>query len=400
MVARRHRRRPSASSRARRTRCAGSTSVGRSRSPRSWSVERPGSPAGPRRRRPGRCPRPRPARSPRRACRSVSSRPRGPLRPQIRWPARTASVACSGVGGDDQEATAGLAVATPVPWASSTCASRSRPKAKPTPRSSRSLPSTRARPSYRPPPQTSTGPSGVGGDQLEDHLRVEPDPPAEAEVELDAVEVDAVVAERLDKARSAATESGASASKSRPRRSRTAAGGPFRSARLVDLAADPVQGPEQAVAEVPLAPQPVDDLVARAAAGDDRDERPEEPVDAAVVGPSTGAGDLAASRRPGASRELFQARLQRLDVPPLGGGLAEHLDQGRRQRRGQARALEHLEDQADVPEPDRRVRDARPRPGPSRRARSPRRRRCGPESPSRSTPTCWNSRSRPGRGVS
>ena len=48
-------------------------------------------------------------------------------------------------------------------------------------------------------------------------------------------------------------------------------------------------------------------------------------------------------------------------LPPLstvGGGLAEHFHQRRLSGQGQARALEHLQDQADVPQADRGVLDA------------------------------------------
>ena len=71
---------------------------------------------------------------------------------------------------------------------------------------------------------------GRGGDDLEDHLRVEADPPAESEVELDPIE-------RRRRGRPAGgpgperrTRSGATSSKSRPRRSRISPGGPFRPA--------------------------------------------------------------------------------------------------------------------------------------------------------------------------
>ena len=79
-----------------------------------------------------------------RAARSPGSRGRPCVR-SVRGEADRVGVRL-GAGGDDQEAAAD-ARRGPRPWASSTCSSRSRPKANPTPRSSRSLPSTRARPS-------------------------------------------------------------------------------------------------------------------------------------------------------------------------------------------------------------------------------------------------------------
>ena len=97
--------------------------------------------------------------------------------------------------------------------------------------------------------------------------------------------------------------------------------------KLVDLRADPFERSEQAVAEVPLPPQPMDDLQARAPAGHDRDERPEQAVDAPPSSPQ--AGDLDAIARPEPAGKLFQAILERADVFALGGGLAQHLDQGR-----------------------------------------------------------------------
>ena len=57
-------------------------------------------------------------------------------------------------------------------------------------------------------------------------------------------------------------------------------GRPAQVGQGVDLVADPVESLEERVAEVPLPPQPVDDLVARAPAGDVGDEVAEQPVDA------------------------------------------------------------------------------------------------------------------------
>ena len=310
---------------------------------------------GRRRPRPGRAPRP--ARSPRRASARVPG-PRGAARRGSELPAGSraaaprASAARPGSPG-------GRPAAGACPCASSTCASRSRPKAKPTPRSSRSLPRTRARPSYRPPPQTSTGPLGRRHDQLEDHLRVEPDPPAEPQVELDAVEVDAEVLERPDQV---------------PERGDRVGG------QRLDVAARGARGPRPAG----RGGRPARGPAARTRSSDSSrpwprshlrrsrwtiswPERRPVTTGTSVRKSRSMPRSSARSTAPGISRrlgglepagELFQAPLQRPDVPPLGGGLAEHLDQGRRQRRRQARALEHLEDQPDVPEPDRRPGDA------------------------------------------
>ena len=153
----------------------------------------------------------------------------------------------------------------------------------------------------------------VGGrhDELEDHLRVEADAPAEAEVELDAVEVDAVVLEQAAiSSRSAATESGASRGVRRGRGGR----GPRRRGRAGRPGRGPGRGRRRRaswrrVAQLPLAPQAADDLVAGAAAGDVRHQVPEQAVDAAGRRRRSTGGGVArrARRRRGASRRAGRA---------------------------------------------------------------------------------------------
>ena len=111
------------------------------------------------------------------------------------------------------------------------------------------------------------------------------------------------------------------------------------------------------MAQVPLAPQPVDDLAGRAAAGHVGDEVAEEAVDAGVLG---GPGGRRPFQRvvifgPQPAGQPLQARLDRPHALAFGGGLAQRFDQGRGRRGGKSRPAQELEDQADVADPDRRI---------------------------------------------
>ena len=152
---------------------------------------------------------------------------------------------------------------------------------------------------------------------LEDHLRVEADAAAEAQVELDAVEVDAVVLQRARPGRGATPPSRAQGLVLAAEAVEDVGRRPLQVGQGVDAVADPLQRGVQAVAEVPLAAEPVDDLVPRTPPGDDGDERPEEAVDPAVVGPLDRRRDLPASASPAWSQPESCSRPSSSDSTPL-----------------------------------------------------------------------------------
>ncbi len=242
--------------------------------------------------------------------------------------------------------------------------------------------------------------SGRRGDDLEDHLRVEADPPAEAEVELEPVGRDAVVARARGPGLGARRRSRARAPRSRgPGGRGPRPAGPFRSARARTWSRTRSRASSQAwprshfrrsrwmISWPARRPLTTGTSV--------RNRRSIPPSSAAV----DRQGELLAARSLAEPLgEVVEPPAERADVAPLGGGLAEHLHQGRLRRR-------------------RAGRIGRASPGSGRRGRAgaspPRRPRLGraprrpaqitsasakaPESPSRSTPTWWNSRSRSAR---
>ena len=226
-------------------------------------------------------------------------------------------------------------------------------------------------------------PFGRRGDHLEDHLRVKPDPPAETEIQLDAIKRDAVIVEiARTSARSEATESGASPSKSAGQPVEHGRGLAFQVGEGSGLVANPVERLEPGVPQVPLPAEPMDDLVAGPPAVDDRDEGPEQAVDPAVVAPVDRQREVVRPRRLAKPLgEVVEPPAERADVPPFGGGLAEHLHQSRLRRRWQAGAAEHLQRQADVAEAERRPFHARGFERGPGEGRSPRRRRRRPSRP-------------------
>ena len=84
--------------------------------------------------------------------------------------------------------------------------------------------------------------------------------------------------------------------------------GPRRSARAWTWPRTRPRDLVQRVAQVPLAPQPVDDLVARAAAGHVGDEVAEQAVDAAVVGRADGRRPISGRRRRTCSQPASRSR--------------------------------------------------------------------------------------------
>ena len=148
------------------------------------------------------------------------------------------------------------------------------------------------------------GAFGRRREQLEDHLRIEADPPAEAEVELDPRPGRSRrrPGSRPAPAARRPTPGPGPRSRGRGGRGRRRAG-PSVPARARTWLADAVEDAQERAAEVPLPPQPADDLAAVAPAVDDRDEGAEEAIDPAASWSSSGPrGGHPGGRRTRASR--------------------------------------------------------------------------------------------------
>ena len=88
-------------------------------------------------------------------------------------------------------------------------------------------------------------------------------PAAEAQVELDAVEVDAVILQRADQGPERRHRVGGERLVLAAEAVEDVGRPPLQVGQGVDAVADPLQRGVQAVGEVPLAAEPVDDLVPR-----------------------------------------------------------------------------------------------------------------------------------------
>ena len=224
-------------------------------------------------------------------------------------------------------------------WAAQTSASRSRPKAKPD-AAVVAVAAQDVGEAVVAPAAADFDRARCGhDDQLEDHLRVEADPPAEAQVELDTAEVDSVRRQAVDQVAEVARPIGANDGQARARAGRATVARALQVGQRVDLARGRRPGPASRQwprSHLRRSRSMISST--RAPAGDDRDQSPEQAVDAAVVGP----GDRPRSARVGRSQPLarFEPARQAGRGPtpapairPVGGGFAEHLDQGRRRPR-------------------------------------------------------------------
>ncbi len=119
-------------------------------------------------------------------------------------------------------------------------------------------------------------------------------------------------------------------------------GRPAQIGQGVHLLAHPGEHLTQRATQIPLPPQPFDDLAGRATAGHVRNELPEEAIDSGRLGRPCLRQPLhcLVIIGPQPAAQPLQARLDRPYALALGGGLAERFDQSRSGRGGQTRSAQ------------------------------------------------------------